>query len=300
MSLTQNAIIDAIRSRFSLLLSANLFVYLFITIVFYAICNSSFPSKVNKFIINYRLLYKFMFEYDKNKHDDDSRELNELFEKLLSKIQELFEKNHGNPIMNEGWCNLNKNNIIRSRRSRTELNYCEEDELDEDELDDDELDDDELDEEDYELDEEELDEDDYELDEVFCETCSLDVEEFYARICGKSYCKNCFIEIRKNISEDELTKYYESDFVGHDGYYNIETNAYHIGSWIKGNLKLRMSDMRNSDHYSDRTDGELDINEILGTINAEAPTMEEATVTEDKEVNSKESTEDEDETYIKV
>ncbi len=295
MSLTQNAIIDAIRSRFSLLLSANLFVYLFITIVFYAICNSSFPSKVNKFIINYRLLYKFMFEYDKNKHDDDSRELNELFEKLLSKIQELFEKNHGNPIMNEGWCNLNKNNIIRSRRSRTELNYCEEDELDDDELDEEELD--EEDEEELDEDDDELDEE--ELDEVFCETCSFDVEEFYARICGKSYCKNCFIEIRKNISEDELIKYYESEFVGHDGYYNIKTNAYHIGSWINGNLKLHMNDFINSDHYSDRTDGELNINEILGIIVAEAPTME-ATVTENEEVNIKESTEDEDETYIKV
>jgi hypothetical protein len=154
----KNAIIDAIGSRFSLLLSANLFVYLFVTIVCYAICNSTFPSKVNKFIINYRLLYKFMFEYDKNKHDEDSRELNELFEKLLTKIQELFEKNRGNPIMNEGWCNLDKKNIIRSRRSRTELNYCEE-ELEEDK--DEEL---EEDEEELEEDEEELEEDEDETE----------------------------------------------------------------------------------------------------------------------------------------
>jgi hypothetical protein len=60
-----------------------------------------------------------------------------------------------------------------------------------------------------------------------------------------------------------------------------------------------MNDFINSDHYSDRTDGELNINEILGIIVAEAPTME-ATVTENEEVNIKESTEDEDETYIKV
>lgn len=118
---------SSIKSSISLLLSGNLFVSLFAIIVSYAICNSSFPSKVNKFIVNYRLFHKFMFEYNKDKDDEDTRRLNELFEKLLAKVNELLEKKHGKQIMDAGWCDLDETNIMTSRRSRSELNYSEED-----------------------------------------------------------------------------------------------------------------------------------------------------------------------------
>ena len=121
---------SSIKSSISLLSSSNLFVSLFVVILSYAICNSSFPSKVNKFIVNYWLFHKFLFECNKDKDDKDTRKLNELFEKLLTKVQELLEKKHGKQIMDAGWCDLDETNIMTSRRSRTKLNYFEEDEED--------------------------------------------------------------------------------------------------------------------------------------------------------------------------
>ena len=146
---------SSIKSSISLLSSSNLFVSLFVVILSYAICNSSFPSKVNKFIVNYWLFHKFLFECNKDKDDKDTRKLNELFEKLLTKVQELLEKKHGKQIMDAGWCDLDETNIMTSRRSRTELNYFEEEELEE-ELEEEE------EEEEVELEYEELEEDDSE------------------------------------------------------------------------------------------------------------------------------------------
>jgi hypothetical protein len=197
-----------LKESISLLFSGYKFINMLMIISLFAHYDSGISNKLNRFVDNLKLLLKFMFEYD-NAAVNLNSEVSGKFEDLLSKIRDLFKKIQEPPIMNKGWCDLDKKNIMRTRRPRAEINYREEEdeELEDEELEDEELEDEELEDEeleDEELEDEEL-EDEYEHQDL-CDNCSSPIKRCFAHVYGKSYCKDCFFNLDEILGkcEDEV------------------------------------------------------------------------------------------------
>ena len=74
----------------------------------------------------------------------------------------------------------------------------------------------------------------------------------FMRLCSKFYCEDCFHVTSETISEEEVDTYYNTTTYenGCDGWYNPETNTFHIGNWVNNKFIPDMDDNRNIEYYN--------------------------------------------------
>jgi hypothetical protein len=89
-----------------------------------------------------------------------------------------------------------------------------------------------------------------------CISCEASIETKpdmkFMRLCSKFYCEDCFHVTSETISEEEVDTYYNTTSYenGCDGWYNPETNTFHIGNWVNNKFIPDMDDNRNIEYYN--------------------------------------------------
>jgi hypothetical protein len=101
--------------------------------------------------------------------------------------------------------------------------------------------------------------DDQDIEEKFNYTCcECNIRKktspgmIFKRLCSNFYCNNCFDSGVETLGSKEIISYYNtSNFEnGYDGWYNPETDVFHIGQWINKVFEPYMDDERNIRYYS--------------------------------------------------